>query len=115
MPARGESRWKWQEVMQLRMPRGQVVSPRRRGYAGNCDTRQAFFSNFSDVLAAPKTGLLAGNSRYMLGSRASFGETNRREDNPAQIEAEERTSHRAGLEHGGVGAERIDFGPNKAQ
>src|SRR5437870_13848676 len=101
MPARGESRWKWQEVMQLRMPRGQVVSPRRRGYAGNGDTRQAFISNFSDVLAAPKTGLLAGNSRYMLGSRASCGETNRREDNPATIEADARAAHRAGLAQGG--------------
>lgn len=46
MPARGQRRWKWQEVMQLRMPRGQVVSPRRRGYAGNCAARQAFFSYF---------------------------------------------------------------------
>src|SRR5438552_19197915 len=97
------------------MRSGQFVSPRGRGYAGNGDTRSAFFSVFSDVLSAPKPGLLAGNSRYMLGSRASFGGTNRREDNPAQIEAEERTSHRAGLEHGGVGAERIDFGPNQAQ
>jgi hypothetical protein len=35
--------------MQLRMPRGQVVSPRRRGYAGNCDARQAFFSYFFDT------------------------------------------------------------------
>ena len=46
MPALGERRWKWQGVMQLRMPRGQVVSPRRRGYAGNCAARQAFFSYF---------------------------------------------------------------------
>src|SRR2546430_17414151 len=97
------------------MPGGLILSPRSRGYAGNGDPSQAFFSNYSEVLMTPKSGLLAGNSRSMLGSRASFGGTNRREDNPAQIEAEERTSHRAGLEHGGVGAERIDFGPNQAQ
>jgi hypothetical protein len=46
MPARGDRRWKRQRVMQLRMPKGQVVSPRRRGYAGNCGARQAFSSNF---------------------------------------------------------------------
>lgn len=40
--------------MQLRMPRGQVVSPRRRGYAGNCAARQAFFSNFFERFTGPK-------------------------------------------------------------
>src|SRR4029453_4196786 len=54
MPAGGDSRWKWQEAMQLRMPRGQVVSPRRRGYAGNRAARQAFFSNFLRDSAVPK-------------------------------------------------------------
>src|SRR5882724_6620515 len=43
--------------MQLRMPRGQVVSPRRRGYAGNRAARQAFFLVFLDVSTAQKTGL----------------------------------------------------------
>jgi hypothetical protein len=37
------------------------------------------------------------------------------EDNPAQIEAEERTSHRADWERGDACAERIDFGPNQAR
>ena len=41
--------------------------------------------------------------------------TNRREDNPAQIEAEERTSHRADWERGDACAERVDSGPNQAQ
>jgi hypothetical protein len=92
MPARGDSRWKWQEAMQLRMPRGQVVSPRRRGYAGNRAARQAFFSNFLRDSAVPKNQV-GGKQRPR--ARPPEG-TNRREDNPAQIEAEERTSHRAG-------------------
>ena|SRR5204863_7734662 len=61
MPARGGRRWKWQGVMQLRMPKGQVVSPRRRGYAQNCATRQAFFLIFfqlflGQTLTCEKTG-----------------------------------------------------------
>src|SRR5438876_6561730 len=115
MPARRESRWKWQEVMQLRMPRGQVVSPRRRGYAGNCDTRQAFFSNFfREILGQPACRKAGAVVSLRLGRVPSWA-SNRREDNPAQIEAEERTSHRAGLEHGGVGAGRLHFDPNQAQ
>ena len=97
--------------MQLRMPRGQVVSPRRRGYAGNCAARQAFFSNFFEKFSGPETGLPESSGRYLQ----RLARTNRREDNPAQIEAEERTSHRAGWERGDACAERIDSGPNQAQ
>ena len=102
--------------MQLRMPRGQVVSPRRRGYAGNRAARQAFFSNFFERLLGQnltcrKAGAVVVSASLALPSLGA----NRREDNPAQIEAEERTSHRAGWERGDACAERIDSGPNQAQ
>ena len=96
--------------MQLRMPRGQVVSPRRRGYAGNRAARQAFFSSF---FARFQRQNLTWESRSRCVSasrvRAAPRGTNRREDNPAQIEAEERISRRAGWERGDVCVERIDF------
>ena len=83
--------------MQLRMPRGQVVSPRRRGYAGNRAARQAFFLVFLDVSTAQKTGL-PESSRYIFSlSRACPpGGANRRENNPAHIEVEEQIFDRAG-------------------
>ena len=116
MPARGDRRWKWQGMMQLRMPRGQVVSPRRRGYAGICAARQAFFSYFFErFLGQNLSYRQAGAVVSLRLSRAPSRATNRREDNPAQIEAEERTSHRAGWERGDACAGRIDFGPNQAQ
>jgi len=83
--------------MQLRMPRGQVVSPRRRGYAGNRAARQAFFSAFLDVSTAQKT-VLPESSRYIFASRARalLGGANHRENNPAHIEVEEQIFDRAG-------------------
>jgi hypothetical protein len=83
--------------MQLRMPRGQVVSPRRRGYAGNRAARQAFFLVFLDVSTAQKT-VLPESSRYIFASRARalLGGANHRENNPAHIEVEEQTFDRAG-------------------
>ena len=82
--------------MQLRMPRGQVVSPRRRGYAGNRAARQAFFWVFLDVSTAQKTGL-PESSRYIFASRACLpGGANHKENNPAHIEVEEQTFDRAG-------------------
>jgi hypothetical protein len=49
------------------MPRGQVVSPRRRGYAGNHATRQAFFLKFFRGEAAQqKADLPLSSSRYIL-------------------------------------------------
>jgi hypothetical protein len=83
--------------MQLRMPRGQVVSPRRRGYAGNRAARQAFFLAFLDVSTAQKT-VLPESSRYIFASRARalLGGANHRENNPAHIEVEEQTFDRAG-------------------
>ncbi len=51
--------------MQLRMPREQVVSPRRRGYAGNRAARQAFFSNFFEKFSGPETGLPESSGRYL--------------------------------------------------
>jgi hypothetical protein len=116
MPARGDRRWKWQGVMQLRMPRGQVVSPRRRGYAGSCAARQAFFSYFFEWFLAQKLSCRQVGAVVSLRlARAASRAINRREDNPAQIEAEERTSHRAGWERGDACAERVAFGPNQAQ
>ncbi len=82
--------------MQLRMPRGQVVSPRRRGYAGNRAARQAFFLVFLDVLTAQKqvcrkTAVISFASR-----RALLGGANHKENNPAHIEVEEQIFDRAG-------------------
>ena len=54
MPAREALRRKWQKAMQLLMPRGQVVSPRTRGYAGNRPARQAFFFVFFRQVPEPK-------------------------------------------------------------
>jgi hypothetical protein len=51
--------------MQLRMPRGQVVSPRRRGYAGNRAARQAFFSSFFEKFSGPKTDLPESSGRFL--------------------------------------------------
>jgi hypothetical protein len=51
--------------MQLRMPRGQVVSPRRRGYAGNRAARQAFFSIFFEKFRGQKTGLPESSGGYL--------------------------------------------------
>ena len=45
--------------MQLRVPRGQVVSPRRRGYAGDRVLRQAFFPDFLTALRGNRTELEA--------------------------------------------------------
>ena len=81
--------------MQLRMPRGQVVSPRRRGYAENRAARQAFFLFFLDVLTTQKTGLPEG-SRYIFSvSPCPRGGANHKENNPAHIEVEEQTFDRA--------------------
>ena len=80
--------------MQLRMPRGQVVSPRRRGYAGNRAARQAFFLVFLDVLTAQKTGLPA--AVILSVSPCRPGGANHQENKPAHIEVEEQTFDRAG-------------------
>jgi hypothetical protein len=102
--------------MQLQMPRGQVVSPRRRGYAGNCIPRQAFFSYFfnrflGQNLSSPKAATLVP----LRLARVPSSETNHKENNPAQIEAEGQTYHRAGWERDDVFAERIDFRPSRAR
>jgi len=74
-----------------------------------------FFRIFLRDSLAQKPGLPEGSGRYLYRLARPPEETNRREDNPAQIEAEERTSHRAGWERGDACAGRIDFGPNQAQ
>ena len=73
-----------------------------------------FFPIFSRGSQA-KTCRGAGAVVSLYLARVPSRATNRREDNPAQIEAEERTSHRAGCERGDACAERTDFGPNQAQ
>jgi hypothetical protein len=71
-----------------------------------------FFERFpGQNLSCREAGAVVSLRLSRVPSRA----TNRREDNPAQIEAEERTSHRAGWERGDACAGRIDFGPNQAQ
>jgi hypothetical protein len=101
--------------MQLRMPRGQVVSPRRRGYAGNRAARQAFFLGFLNVTTVQKTGL-PESSRYIFASRARPpGGANHKENNPAHIAVEEQTFDRAGLQSGDVCAVRIDFRSSRAR
>ena len=89
------------------MPERPVVSPRSRGYAGNRAARQAFFLIFLRDYAGPKTGKAASPARGLL-------RTNRKENNPAQIE-EEETSRRAEWERVGVDADRSYFRPNQAQ
>jgi hypothetical protein len=57
------------------MPKGQVVSPRRRGYAGNRAARQAFFSCFfGRFLSQNPTNRKAGTVVYLRLSRVFFFE-----------------------------------------
>ena len=72
--------------MSLRVPRGQVVSPRRRGYAGNRVPGQAFFWNF---LGLPDTEnsivggcqmLIFGGSRGLIVRRIIRAKLGRRSE-----------------------------------
>ena len=74
-----------------------------------------FFRFFLRSSAAQKPVCRKAAAAIFSVSHAPSRGTNRREDNPAQIEVEERTSHRAGLERGDACAERIDFGPSRAR
>src|SRR4030095_1517255 len=56
--------------MQLRMPRGQVVSPRRRGCAANRAARQAFFSSFLRGSGAQNEGCRKAEAGTSLASHA---------------------------------------------
>jgi hypothetical protein len=74
-----------------------------------------FFRFFLRSSAAKKPVCRKAAAVIFSVFRAPSRGTNCREDNPAQIEAEERTSHRADWERGDACAEQIDFGPNQAQ
>src|SRR6266496_4724238 len=79
--------------------------------------RQAsFFFGFFREVPKTKSDLGKQEPLCLCVSRACRpGRANRREDNPAQIEGEERISHRAGWERGDACAERIDFRPSRAR
>ena len=94
--ARERLRWKRQKAMQLRVPRGQVVSPRRRGYAGNGVLRQAFFSDFLTALREKSEQLEPSNRCLRAGRACAALELNCKGNNPDQIGAEEQTFDRAG-------------------